>query len=48
MLIKPAIERSDMIYCALCKDAPCNSTCLAMDPARALLGIWFTIRMLQQ
>ena len=41
MLIKPAIERSDMIYCALCKDAPCNSACLAMDPARALLGIWF-------
>lgn len=41
MLIKPAIERSDMIYCALCKDAPCNNACLAMDPARALLGIWF-------
>ena len=33
MLIKPAIERSDMIYWALCKDAPCNAwdaTCASL------------------
>lgn len=41
MLIKPVIKRSDMISCALCKDAPCSDTCPAMDPARALCGIWF-------
>ncbi|MBQ7565463.1 MAG: NAD-dependent dihydropyrimidine dehydrogenase subunit PreA [Lachnospiraceae bacterium] len=41
MLIKPVITRSDMIQCALCKDAPCSKACPAMDPARALLGIWF-------
>ena len=41
MLIKSVIKRSDMIKCALCKDAPCSSACTAMDPAGALLGIWF-------
>ena len=41
MLIKPVFNRSDMIACALCKDAPCSSACTAMDPAGALLGIWF-------
>ena len=40
MLAKPFITRSDMISCALCKDAPCSSACPAMDPAGALLGIW--------
>ncbi|MBQ9607375.1 MAG: NAD-dependent dihydropyrimidine dehydrogenase subunit PreA [Lachnospiraceae bacterium] len=40
MLAKPLITRSDMIPCALCKDAPCSSACPAMDPAGALLGIW--------
>ncbi len=24
MLLKPVIKRSDMISCALCKDAPCT------------------------
>ena len=41
MLLKPVIKRSDMISCALCKDAPCSAICSAIDPARALLGIWF-------
>ncbi|MBQ9437011.1 MAG: NAD-dependent dihydropyrimidine dehydrogenase subunit PreA [Lachnospiraceae bacterium] len=40
MLAKPVITRSDMVSCALCKDAPCSSACQAMDPAGALLGIW--------
>ena len=41
MLIKPVLTRSDMISCALCKDAPCSSVCPEVDPARALRGIWF-------
>lgn len=41
MLIKPVVKRSDMISCALCKDAPCSRVCPAMDPAGALRGIWF-------
>ena len=41
MLAKPVITRSDMVSCELCKDAPCSSACQAMDPAGALLGIWF-------
>ncbi len=41
MLIKNVIKRSDMISCALCKDAPCSNACSVMDPAGALRGIWF-------
>ncbi len=41
MLIKNVIKRSDMISCTLCKDAPCSSACKVIDPAGALLGIWF-------
>ncbi len=41
MLIKKVINRSDMISCVLCKDAPCSNSCPVMDPAGALLGIWF-------
>ena len=41
MLIEPVIKKSDMIKCALCKDAPCSSVCPDVDPAGALLGIWF-------
>ncbi len=41
MLVKSVITRSDMISCALCKDAPCSMACPAMDPDRALFGIWF-------
>ncbi len=41
MLIKPVFTRSDMISCALCKDAPCSSVCPDLDPAGALRGIWF-------
>lgn len=41
MLVKSVITRSDMISCALCKDAPCSGACPAMDPAKALFEIWF-------
>ena len=41
MLIKPIIKRSDMIACALCKDAPCSEVCPTLDPDRTLRGIWF-------
>ena len=35
-------NRSDMINCDLCMDAPCSSACPAgADPARALRSIWF-------
>ena len=40
MLKKNIINRSDMISCALCMDAPCSSACRAIDPAKALFGIW--------
>ncbi len=41
MLIKNVLSRSDMLACALCMDAPCSSVCPSVDPAKALLGIWF-------
>ena len=33
--MKNIINRSDMISCALCMDAPCSSACRAIDPAKA-------------
>lgn len=41
MVIKSVINRSEMISCSLCKDAPCSNACPSMDPAGALIGIWF-------
>ena len=35
------LNRSDMIRCVLCKDAPCGKVCGAMDPAGMLRSIWF-------
>ena len=35
------IARTDMIRCALCKDAPCDSACEKVKPAAALRSIWF-------
>ena len=35
------IPRADMIRCALCKDAPCDSACPSAAPARLLRSIWF-------
>ena len=44
MLIKNFLSRSDMLACALCMDAPCSSVCPSVDPAKALLGIWFDVQ----
>ena len=37
----PAINRTDMIRCALCGDAPCNRGCGKLRPSRLLRSIWF-------
>ena len=37
----PMIPRSDMIRCALCYDAPCDSVCDKLNPADLLRSIWF-------
>ena len=39
---KPLISRYDMIHCALCSDAPCDSACeAALCPSGLLRSIWF-------
>ena len=38
---EPIIRRGDMIRCALCANAPCDSACDRLDPARLLRGVWF-------
>ncbi len=38
---EPIIVQSDMIRCALCKDAPCDAACERLDPAGLLRSIWF-------
>jgi len=35
------ISRGDMIRCALCGDAPCDTACEKMNPASLLRSIWF-------
>ena len=35
------ISRSDMIHCALCKDAPCDAACGRILPSACLRAIWF-------
>jgi len=40
-MFEKKIERSEMIRCTLCKDAPCTKACGIMDPAKLLLSIWF-------
>lgn len=37
----PVIQRQDMIHCALCKDAPCNTACPRLKPSDLLRSIWF-------
>ena len=35
------ICRSDMIHCALCADAPCDTACEKLSPSGLLRSIWF-------
>ena len=35
------ISRSDMIWCALCDQAPCDTACEKLNPAALLRSIWF-------
>ena len=36
-----SINRTDMIRCVLCGNAPCNKACEKLRPARLLRSIWF-------
>ena len=35
------LYRSDMISCALCRDAPCDQACPCLKPSDLLRSIWF-------
>jgi len=37
---EPMIRRLDMIHCALCGNAPCDSACAKLDPSNLLRSIW--------
>ena len=37
----PVINRSDMVRCALCANAPCDAACEKVNPAELLRSIWF-------
>ena len=38
---EPFIPRNEMIRCALCKDAPCDTVCKVLKPSKLLRSIWF-------
>ena len=38
---EPLINRSAMIRCALCADAPCDSACPKLAPSDLLRSVWF-------
>ena len=38
---EPVIQRMDMIRCALCSNAPCDTACDKLKPASLLRSIWF-------
>ena len=38
---EPRITREDIVRCALCKDAPCDSACEKLKPSLLLRRIWF-------
>ena len=40
--VNQIIDRSDMIRCALCSDAPCDHACEKLDPSGILRSIWFS------
>ena len=39
--VHSVIARSDMIRCALCADAPCDTVCEKLKPASLLRSVWF-------
>jgi len=39
--VEPIINRSDIVRCALCDQAPCDSACDKIKPADLLRSIWF-------
>ncbi len=39
---EPFINRADMIRCALCLNAPCDTACPAFSPSDILRRIWFS------
>ncbi len=41
MLFERKIQRTDMLRCALCLDAPCSKACGELDPAALLRSVWF-------
>ena len=41
MQFQKCLERSDMVRCLLCKDAPCTSACGKIEVDRVLRSIWF-------
>ncbi len=41
MVFERSIQRSDMIRCALCQDAPCAAACGKLDIAKLLRSVWF-------
>jgi len=40
-MFQRVLNRSDMIKCILCDDAPCSHACKKTDPAAMLRSIWF-------
>ena len=38
---EPILQRTDMIRCALCHEAPCDAACGKLDPSRLLRAVWF-------
>ena len=40
-MFEKCITRSELLRCALCKDAPCTAACGTLDPARILRSLWF-------
>ena len=41
MVLTRKIQRSDMLKCALCLEAPCTAACGKLDPAACLRSAWF-------